>query len=89
MLYTRTDNRQHAGAAEYDDVYELPEVQPQVKDKQGSPCYANASQRQKKLPPIPKRHLKPGAGASDIKLESNPSYGTSKYRNYWNCQNSS
>ena len=61
----------------------MPEVQPEVKDKQVSPHYVNAPRRQKKkLPPTPKRHLKPGTGASDIRLEGNPSYGTPEYRNY-------
>ena len=60
----------------------IPTLEWQVEQKQGSCQYVNMPQRQKerKLSPIHKKHVKPDA---QIQLEENPSYHTTQFSNIW------
>ena len=66
-----------------DPVYEIPTLERQAATKEESSHYVNLPQRQKeaKMPITPKRRVKQNDGASDIKLEENPSYSTGNYSN--------
>ena len=74
----RVENRLHTTKNE--PLYDIPTLERQTEQKQGSCQYVNMPQRQKekKLPPMHKRHAKPDA---QIQLEQNPSYHTTQYSN--------